>query len=166
MMCLVCSSEATVSRPPGTRGSAPERGFSLVELMIVVAIIAILATLVVPSYSDYVRRSQMQEAFTRLADYRAKMEQYYLDNRNYGTADACAPVAASSWNSFKPSDARYFSYGCSTAGQTFTVTATGAADTSASGNVFAINEKNEKKTTQFKGKSVDKNCWLQRGNEC
>ncbi len=70
-------------------------GFTLIEVMIVVAIIAILASIALPSYNDYVRRGQIQEAFGYLSDSRVKMEQYFQDNRNYGTASpgACPPVA-------------------------------------------------------------------------
>lgn len=139
----------------------------MIELMVVVAIVGILAALAYPSYIDYVRRGQLQEAFTYLADFRAKLEQYYLDNRNYGDADGCAPVAASSWNSFDPSGAQYFDFSCATAnsGQSYTLTATGAKGR-ADGHTYTFTDTSAKKTTEFKGQTVSKNCWLVRGDEC
>lgn len=60
--------------------------------MVAVAIVAILAGTALPAYTDYVRRGQLPDAFSALADYRVKMEQYYQDRRNYGTA-ACTDEA-------------------------------------------------------------------------
>jgi type IV pilus assembly protein PilE len=68
-------------------GRAPrawQRGFTLIEVMIVVAIVAILSSVAYPAYTDYVRRGQLQEAFTNLANYRIQMEQYYQDNGHHG----------------------------------------------------------------------------------
>ena len=65
------------------------RGFTLIELMIAVAIVAILAAIAIPSYTEYVRRGRVTEAFAALSGMRVKMEQYFQDNRTY--ADACRP---------------------------------------------------------------------------
>jgi type IV pilus assembly protein PilE len=138
---------------------AARRGFTLVELMIVVAIIGILAAVALPAYTDYVRRSQLPEATSTLATYRIKLEQYYQDNRNYGTADACAggTLAASVGR---------FSYACRTDGQTYTLTATGASGR-AVGHVYTLTPDNRQGTSTFKGESVSgKSCWLIKGDEC
>jgi type IV pilus assembly protein PilE len=141
------------------------RGFTLIEVMVVVAIIGILAAIAVPSYRDYIRRGQIPEAFTYLADYRVKLEQYYQDNRAYSTNGSCGNGAA--WASFAPSGAKYFTFSCTTAGtyQTYTLTATGSAG-QATGNTFTLTNDGTKGTTAFKGAAATKSCWLMSGSEC
>jgi prepilin-type N-terminal cleavage/methylation domain-containing protein len=61
------------------------QGFTLIELMIVVAIVAILAAIAYPSYRNYVIRGQLVDATQALAALRANMERFYQDNRTYAT---------------------------------------------------------------------------------
>lgn len=65
---------------------ANARGFTLIEVMITVAIVAILAAVAIPQYKDYVTRSRLADASTGLATMRAQMERYYQDNRTYANA--------------------------------------------------------------------------------
>jgi type IV pilus assembly protein PilE len=58
-------------------------GFTLIEVMITVAVIAIIAAVALPAYFDYVTRSRLVEARANLADMRTRMEQFFLDNRTY-----------------------------------------------------------------------------------
>lgn len=58
-------------------------GFTLIEVMITVAIVAILAAIAMPSYRDYVLRGQLVDGTNGLAAMRADMERYYQDNRTY-----------------------------------------------------------------------------------
>lgn len=60
-----------------------QKGFTLIELMIVVAIVAILASVAMPLYTDYVIRSKTSEATSTLAMMRVRMEQFFQDNRTY-----------------------------------------------------------------------------------
>lgn len=134
--------------------------------MIVVAIIAILAAIAVPSYNDYVRRGTLPEAFNALSDFRSKMEQYYQDNRNYGTAAKCAADAtAANWNNFAAT--KHFSFSCTASGaafQSYVITATGSG--TAAGHVYTINETGLRKTTKFKNATVDQECWLTTSAAC
>lgn len=150
------------------------RGFTLIEAMVVTVVLAILATLAVPSYTDYLRRAQLNEAFNVLNDYQVKLEQYYQDHRSYGNGGGttCANASgAPSWSNFAPAGARYFSYGCALAGssgtgnQAFTLTATGAGGR-ATGHVYTLTSSGVRATSTFKGASVTRNCWLVRGDEC
>jgi type IV pilus assembly protein PilE len=135
------------------------QGFTLIEVLTTIMIIGILTAIALPNYQEYVRRSSVVEAQTVLSDMRVKLEQYYLDNRSYAGAGVTCGVA-------NPT-AKYFSIGCTSAGQTYTVTATGNVG-AAAGHTYTINESNAKTTTVFKGQAVTgKNCWLVKDiSEC
>jgi type IV pilus assembly protein PilE len=64
------------------------RGFTLIEMMIVVGVIGILAAIAIPNYSDYVRRGKIIDATSKLSDARVHLEQWFLDKRTY--VGACA----------------------------------------------------------------------------
>jgi type IV pilus assembly protein PilE len=148
----------------GTAGRRREAGFTLIEVMIAVVVVAILASIAVPSYQDYARRGQLPEAFSALADYRVKMEQYYQDNRNYGS-DSCAD-GVPSWASF--ADGKRFTFACVLLddGQGYRVTATGKDGGATAGHVYTIDHNNLQRTATFKGAESGKSCWLSRGSEC
>lgn len=70
-----------------------ERGFTLIELMIVVAVVAILAAVGYPSYRDHIARSQRSQGQQYLADIAQRQEQFLLDRRGYATAAEMAVAA-------------------------------------------------------------------------
>lgn len=150
------------------------KGFTLIELMIVVVIISILTSIALPSYTDYVRRSAVQEALATLADLRIKLEQFYQSNRNYGTdgqAIPCAHDGSANRLSFAIPNSN-FTFTCALTGtspnenQAYLLTATGSSG-AASGNDFTLNSNNVKGTTKFKGAATsNKNCWMIKGSEC
>lgn len=148
------------------RGIKPvDRGFTLIEIMVVVAIVAILASVAVPAYTDYVLRGHVQEAYTYLADYRAKMEQYFQDNKNYGAVNGttCATSAtAATWSGFAPSGATSFNFACvtHTAGMGYVLTATGRSGNMVDGYSYTINEAGDRMTTKIKGATVNVACWV------
>jgi type IV pilus assembly protein PilE len=138
-------------------------GFTLIEVMITVAIIAILAAVAIPSYVDYVTRSKLVEAKTNLADMRTRLEQYFLDNRRYPSN--CIPSAAGAagaGNIYLPAGQKAFAVTCPTlTATTYTVLATGQG--TMSGFSFTINEKNERKTTGVPaGWTNPGTCWVSR----
>lgn len=76
-----------------------QQGFTLIELMIVVAIIAILAAVALPAYMDYVARAQVSEGFSLASDarqaivvYHANGNTYPADNEDAGIAPAASIV--------------------------------------------------------------------------
>jgi len=61
------------------------KGFTLIELMIVVAIIGVLAAIAIPQYNNYVARTQVVEAYTLLAPVKAALGLYYQENQDWPT---------------------------------------------------------------------------------
>lgn len=135
------------------------QGFTLIELLVTVAIVGILAAIVIPAYGSSVVRSKLSEVGADLSEARLKQEQYYADNRNYGTANgACGAV---------PANGQYFTTTClvGSTNQTYTITATSMADVglaTAGDYVYTINEAGTKATTKFAGTAVAVSNWKTR----
>jgi type IV pilus assembly protein PilE len=79
--------------PRSTYWLAPsrQRGFSLIELMIVIAIVAILAGVAYPAYTDYLKRGRRAEATGTLTALAAAQEQYFLTYKSYTSANLGYP---------------------------------------------------------------------------
>lgn len=130
-------------------------GFTLIELMIAVAIIAILAAVAVPQYSAYVTRSRVPDATSALATKQVLIEQYFQDNRTYVGAPGCASDSTSS---------KYFTFSCGDTPSTtgFTLTATGTA--AMTGLNYTVNQAGAKTTTATGslGWTGSNSCWVTR----
>jgi len=141
------------------------RGFTLIELMITVAVIGILSAVAYPSYTSYISRGKIAEATGALGTLRVGLEQYYQDNRNYGsTATACGggmvmPIT--------PSFTVTCSWDAGGTSQSFLATASGTAAGGMAGYVFRVNDANAQSTTQFAGAAVAAACWMKKsGDTC
>lgn len=71
-----------------------QAGFTLIELMIVVAIIGILAAIALPAYQDYTARSQMSEALTLASGARTSVSEFYANNGHFPLNNTSAGLAA------------------------------------------------------------------------
>ena len=142
------------------------RGFTLIELMITVAIVAILAAIAIPSYTEYVMRARITDAIASLGDQRIKMEQYYQDQRTY--VGACGAPGTSV--APLPSPTAHFIFACNPAPGllTYTVTATGVAGTSMANFQYSIDAAGTKTTLSLPAGWTNGGCgWtLKRDGTC
>jgi type IV pilus assembly protein PilE len=142
-------------------------GFTLIEVMIAVVIIGILASIAYPAYTDYIRRGKIAEALSTLADTRAKMEQFYLDNRTYVGSDAAnMPCNATVMGAGK----KHFTYACDTlAAGTYRIVAAGVASDGMGPFSYTIDQANLRTSTisGLSGWSGSATCWVtKKGGVC
>jgi type IV pilus assembly protein PilA len=71
-----------------------QQGFTLIELMIVVAIIGILAAIAIPAYQDYTIRAQVSEGLNLSGGAKAAVTEYYQDQGTFPTSNAEAGLEA------------------------------------------------------------------------
>lgn len=145
-----------------------QKGFTLIELMIVVAIIGILAAVAMPAYTDYVTRGYLAEATSALPAARANMEQFFQDNRQYTTAGTfTSPCANINTGTL---DTTRWAYTCPTlTATTYTITATGKNPGPVYGFVYSINQDNVQSTGGMKSGwgSGSATCWsVKKGGGC
>jgi type IV pilus assembly protein PilE len=132
-------------------------GFTLIELMIVVAIVGILAAIAMPNYNEYVTRSRITGALSTLSDMRVKMEQFFQDNHDYTSACTAAVVP--------PTDNPNFTFSCGVPTLTaYTLTATGQGRMD--GFVYTINQSNAKTTTLSAASGKASAGWSGTGSTC
>ncbi len=133
-------------------------GFTLIELMITIAIIGILAAVAVPAYTSYLLRGRIPEATATLSTKRVQMEQFFQDNRTYAGAPGTVADGSSS---------QFFDFTGVGDTTTYTLTATGKGPMA--GFVYTINQANQRASTVtgVSGWSGNASCWVTRsGGQC
>jgi|SRR5512134_248484 type IV pilus assembly protein PilE len=151
------------------------QGFTLIELMIVVVVIAVLSAIALPSYTDYVTRSKLAEAYAHLADLRVKMEQFYLDNRRYSTNAGGGTCGIPGGNTPTTQGTKYFDFTCASSNpnaagdQEYVLTASGKNAEGLQGIAFTVNTSNTKTTVvtgstpmASKGYASAGTCWVRK----
>ncbi|HEZ6272490.1 TPA: pilin [Neisseria meningitidis] len=73
-----------------------QKGFTLIELMIVIAIVGILAAVALPAYQDYTARAQVSEAILLAEGQKSAVTEYYLNHGTWPANNSSAGVASSS----------------------------------------------------------------------
>lgn len=131
-----------------------QKGFTLIELMIVVVIVGFLSAIAYPAYTDHVFRGRVVEATSVLADSRIKLAQYYQDHISYA-----------GWTC--PAATEFFSYACVTADgppPTYTITATGTGVMN--GFTFTVDQANIRSSSSSMW-GTSGACWIMhRGGTC
>ncbi len=125
-------------------------GFTLIELMIAVAIIGVLMAIAYPSYQEYVLRGNRSEGQAFLNDAAARQERYFAQNNTY--ADTVAKLGYANNNS---STSKYTLAISNTTATTYTLTATPARTDSKCGNLTL----NQAGTKGESGSGTVADCW-------
>jgi len=180
---VAAGSAPTASKAMPRAGATPLRGggrghrhggFTLIEVMITIAIIGILTAIALPAYRNYIIRGKLVAGTNALANMRAQMEQYYQDNRTYATVSAPRIVAPCVANAVTASNSNPFNVGCSAASDaptatTYTLRATGTGVVT--GSVYTIDQGNNMTTaglpTPWGSVPASNGCWImRRGDSC
>lgn len=111
----------------------PQRGFTLVELMIAMGVLAVVAAIAIPAYNGYIAESRKTEGWNNLAAIKLAQEEYFLENNRYfpdtdgATVSTTANTLSAYWQPNETIDNdRNFNYSVYTSsGNDYTATAIG-----------------------------------------
>jgi type IV pilus assembly protein PilE len=139
------------------------RGFTLIELMIVIAVVAILSALAYPAYNQYIFRARVVPALDALSALALRAEQRFQDVGGYGGGvngqnnGACGVTQPS---------AALFTITCEVTdtGTRFTATATGSGIVE--GVQYTINQDGTRRTLSHPRGLPASDCWSIRGSSC
>lgn len=137
-------------------------GFSLVELMVALAIAAIIAAFALPAYRDHTMRSRIPEATSGLLLTAMRLEQFYQDRRSYSDGARCGVDLPTS---------EFFTFSCEPAadGQSFLLVATGTQGGAMEGFTYTLDQQGMTRTTALPAAwgTASRDCWIsRRGGTC
>lgn len=96
-----------------------QSGLTVIELMVTVAIIAVLATIAIPAYRGYISAAKTTEGWNNLASLELAQQEFYLENNSFFTGSDTATLISNSnstWEPAEPSGERNFAYSASILG--------------------------------------------------
>lgn len=133
-----------------------QAGFTLIELMVVLAIVAILAAIAIPSFNNQLKRSRRAEAMKSLSDLQLREERYRASNTTYGAfADIISPATTTNYNAAND----YYTMsvtGVSATGYTLTATPKNSQIGQQCGNFVLTNTNGTIRKSTSSGLA---NCW-------
>ena len=138
------------------------RGFTLVEVMIVVAIVGILFAIAYPSYQDYIVRSKRADAMGALMNAAQAMERYKVNNYDYNVGTTLSTVFATQ----VPVDGgtAYYNLSITSTTTTYTITATPTGSMAGLDGALTLTNTGAKQWTDSGGTSHS--CWPESGSTC
>jgi type IV pilus assembly protein PilE len=150
---------------PSFRAARP-RGFTLIELMITVTVVAILAAVALPAFNNQIRKSRRTDARTMLLDLSARAERMYSATNSYwDAASALTPVdlgypAGTAWPLASGGGYYTVNISNSTASTyTFTATVTGAQTTDTTCKTFVVDNTGKQSAADSSNADQTQTCW-------
>lgn len=137
-----------------------QSGFTLIELMIVVVVVAILSAVALPSFFEQIRKSRRTDAINALAQVQQAQERWRANNATYASSLAAPPTGIGVSN---PSSGYYTLSisGASATGYTATATAAGSQANDSRCTSLSVTVANGSPTYSKTGTGTVKECWKQ-----
>jgi len=146
-----------------------QSGFTLIELMVTIAIVAILASVALPSYTQYLLRGKLLEGKTNLMAMRTKMELYFQDNRSWDPAPPAPKPCVVGSGAPLPTGLKYFTITCPTLTATTYVIQVDGSGADLAGLTMTIDQANVRRTVSVpSGWTMPSTpCWVsKKSGEC